>query len=261
MKSTLVRLSAVAVCTAASTSLFAQTSIATHRATSTAHHTSSVVKTTGCATVPTLSPKIPALPAGLPCPKILYGITSSATQLSPLLSPQLKESLQKLNQSFSMAYVDTKIGTGPLSAQRMYYTVNYTGWTTDGKKFDSSFDHDGGTPFTFPAGARRVITGWDTGFEGMRIGGKRRLIVPYELAYGELGRAPVIPPKATLIFDVEFLAQSSTPPGPPPPSGPPAGTVPQSSRPETKPVVKPGTNPETDPKNTTNAPNGTKPQQ
>ncbi len=162
---------------------------------------------------------------------------------------------------FALRYIDLQLGTGELAQPQMYYTVNYTGWTTDGKKFDSSFDHDGGTPFTFPAGARRVITGWDTGFEGMRIGGKRRLIVPYELAYGELGRAPVIPPKATLIFDVEFLAQSSTPPGPPPPSGPPTGTVPQSSRPETKPVIKPGTNPETDPKNTTNAPNGTKPQQ
>ncbi len=161
---------------------------------------------------------------------------------------------------FALRYIDLQLGTGELAQPQMFYTVNYTGWTTDGKKFDSSFDHDGGTPFTFPAGARRVITGWDTGFEGMRIGGKRRLIVPYELAYGELGRAPVIPPKATLIFDVEFLSQSSTPPGPPPPTGPPTGTVPQSSRPETKPLAKPGTNPETDPKDNTTAPSGTKPQ-
>ncbi len=162
---------------------------------------------------------------------------------------------------FALRYIDLQIGTGELAKPQMFYTVNYTGWTTDGKKFDSSFDHDGGTPFTFPAGARRVITGWDTGFEGMRIGGKRRLIVPYELAYGELGREPVIPPKATLIFDVEFLSQSTTPPGPPPPTGPPTGTVPQSARPETKPVVKPGTNPETDPKDSTSTPAGTKPQQ
>ncbi len=149
---------------------------------------------------------------------------------------------------FALRYIDLKIGDGELAKPQMYYTVNYTGWTTDGKKFDSSFDHDGGTPFTFPAGARRVITGWDTGFEGMRIGGKRRLIVPYPLAYGELGRPPVIPPKATLIFDVEFLAQSQTPPGPPPPTAPPAGTVPQNQKPESAPAQQPGTNPVTDPK-------------
>ena len=163
---------------------------------------------------------------------------------------------------FALRYIDLKIGEGELARPQMFYTVNYTGWTTDGKKFDSSYDHaPGGEPFTFPAGARRVIVGWDTGFEGMRIGGKRRIIVPYELAYGEAGRPPVIPEKATLIFDLEFLAQSSTPPGPPPPSAPPAGTVPQSSRPQTAPAQQPGTNPVTDPKDQTNKPAEAKPQQ
>ncbi len=163
---------------------------------------------------------------------------------------------------YTLKYIDLKLGTGELAKPQMFYTVNYTGWTTDGKKFDSSFDHgQGGEPFTFPAGARRVITGWDTGFEGMRIGGKRRIIVPYQLAYGELGRMPVIPPKATLIFDLEFLAQSQTPPGPPPPTAPPAGTVPQSTRPETAPAPKPGTNPVTDPKDQTDKPSDAKPQQ
>ncbi len=161
---------------------------------------------------------------------------------------------------FALRYIDLKVGDGELAKPQMFYTVNYTGWTTDGKKFDSSLDHDGAEPFTFPAGARRVITGWDTGFEGMRIGGKRRLIVPFELAYGELGRAPVIPPKATLIFDVEFLAQSSTQPGPPAPTAPPAGTVPQNTKPETLPAQKPSTNPVTDPKDQTNEPSHTKPQ-
>ncbi len=161
---------------------------------------------------------------------------------------------------YTLKYIDLKVGTGALAQPQMFYTVHYTGWTTDGKKFDSSYDHDGGEPFTFPAGARRVITGWDTGFEGMRIGGKRRLIVPYQLAYGELGRMPVIPPKATLIFDLEFLSQSATPPGPPPPVAAPAGTVPQGTGSETQPAQQPGTNPITNPKDHSSEPNQTKPQ-
>ncbi len=136
--------------------------------------------------------------------------------------------------------------------------MNYTGWTTDGKKFDSSYDHDGGQPFVFPAGARRVITGWDTGFEGMRVGGKRRLIVPYQLAYGEAGRPPVIPAKADLIFDLELLAQSDTPPQQPPAASAPAAQPP--AKPETQPAQQPGTNPVTDPKNQTNVPATQKPQ-
>src|SRR5258708_34718904 len=120
---------------------------------------------------------------------------------------------------YALRYVDTVIGTGPLSAPRKYYTVHYTGWLTDGTKFDSSVDR--GTPITFPYGARQVIPGWDTGFEGMHVGGKRRLFIPYQLAYGESGRPPVIPAKADLIFDVEFIGMSQPPPPPPPPPQPP----------------------------------------
>src|SRR5436190_1531568 len=87
--------------------------------------------------------------------------------------------------------------------------VHYTGWLTDGKKFDSSRDTMANgtpkTPISFPQGARRVIAGWDLGFEGMNVGGKRRLLIPYQLAYGERGRPPVIPAKAELVFDVELL--------------------------------------------------------
>ena len=152
---------------------------------------------------------------------------------------------------YSLKYVDLKIGTGELAETRKFYTVHYTGWTTDGKKFDSSFDHDGGEPFVFPAGAHRVIIGWDTGFEGMRIGGKRRLIVPYQLAYGRDGRPPVIPAQADLIFDVEFVAQSDTPPQQPAapgtaPSGSanPGGAAAQPQKPAQQ---QPGSNPVTDP--------------
>ena len=146
---------------------------------------------------------------------------------------------------YALRYVDLKIGTGELAETRKYYTVHYTGWTTSGEKFDSSFDHDGKEPIVFPVGARQVIIGWDTGFEGMHVGGKRRLIVPYQLAYGERGRPPIAP-KADLIFDVELLAQSDTPPqqAPPvavPPTG--AGTTQPKSAPQ------PGSNPATDPAN------------
>jgi peptidylprolyl isomerase len=128
---------------------------------------------------------------------------------------------------YALRYVDTVIGTGPLAESRKYYTVHYTGWLTDGTKFDSSVDR--GTPITFPYGARQVIPGWDTGFEGMHVGGKRRLYIPYQLAYGESGRPPVIPAKADLIFDIEFVDQSDTPPQPKPAPATP-------TQPDTKPA-------------------------
>ena len=115
---------------------------------------------------------------------------------------------------YTLRYIDLKLGTGELARTSakgaiVFYTVHYTGWLTDGTKFDSSVDRN--EPFVFPVGAKRVITAWDTGFEGMRVGGKRRLIVPYQLAYGLAGSPPVIPAKATLIFDVELLGQGDTP--------------------------------------------------
>lgn len=108
----------------------------------------------------------------------------------------------------ALRYVNISSGAGALATPGMEYTVHYTGWLTDGKKFDSSVDRN--EPFKFIQGRRQVITGWDTGFEGMKVGGKRRLWIPYQLAYGEKGSGP-IPPKAELIFDVELLDVKSVP--------------------------------------------------
>jgi len=102
-----------------------------------------------------------------------------------------------------LKYVEQKEGTGAEAKKGDNVEVHYTGWLKDGTKFDSSKDR--GKPFTFPLGAGRVIKGWDEGVAGMKVGGKRKLIIPYELAYGEQGRPPVIPPKAELTFEVELL--------------------------------------------------------
>lgn len=94
-------------------------------------------------------------------------------------------------------------GGGAMAQQGQVVRVHYTGYLTDGTKFDSSVDR--GEPFTFPLGRGRVIRGWDEGLALMRVGDKRRLIIPPELGYGDRGAGGVIPPGATLVFDVEFL--------------------------------------------------------
>ena len=103
-----------------------------------------------------------------------------------------------------LKYVDLKKGGGAEAKAGASVSVHYTGWLTDGKKFDSSVDR--GEPFQFKLGAGMVIKGWDEGVAGMKVGGKRQLTIPANLAYGERGAGGVIPPGATLIFDVELLA-------------------------------------------------------
>jgi FKBP-type peptidyl-prolyl cis-trans isomerase len=98
---------------------------------------------------------------------------------------------------------DIKVGTGTEAVSGKKITVNYSGTLTDGTKFDSSYDR--GEPFSFNLGAGEVIQGWDKGFAGMKIGGKRKLTIPSELGYGANGAGGVIPPNATLIFEVELL--------------------------------------------------------
>ncbi len=110
----------------------------------------------------------------------------------------------------SFQQIDTVVGTGATAKSGQTVSVHYTGWLYDaaaadkrGSKFDSSVDR--GQPFEFPLGAGRVIKGWDQGFAGMQVGGKRTLIIPADMGYGARGAGNSIPPNATLLFDVEML--------------------------------------------------------
>ncbi len=108
-----------------------------------------------------------------------------------------------------LKYVDITVGEGEAPQAGQQCMMHYTGWLTDGTKFDSSRDR--GTPFPFPLGMGRVIKGWDEGVASMKVGGRRMLIIPPELGYGPRGAGGVIPPDATLIFDVELLEIKTTP--------------------------------------------------
>ncbi|RZT41432.1 FKBP-type peptidyl-prolyl cis-trans isomerase [Cupriavidus agavae] len=106
-----------------------------------------------------------------------------------------------------LQYEDTVVGSGDEAKAGTHVTVHYTGWLYEngqaGKKFDSSKDRN--DPFVFPLGAGHVIRGWDEGVQGMKVGGTRRLVIPADLGYGARGAGGVIPPNATLLFEVELL--------------------------------------------------------
>lgn len=119
---------------------------------------------------------------------------------------------EEITTESGLHYVDTECGTGEEAVAGSLVSVHYTGRLTNGKKFDSSLDRTPAEPFAFPLGAGRVIAGWDEGIQGMRVGGKRRLTIPPELAYGKAGVPGAIPANATLIFDVELIdVQPATP--------------------------------------------------
>src|ERR1044071_5516724 len=110
----------------------------------------------------------------------------------------------------SLQVADSKVGTGAAATSGKQVSVHYTGWLYDpkaadrhGRKFDSSRHR--GEPFSFKLGARQVISGWDQGVSGMKVGGTRTLIIPSELGYGSRGAGSAIPPHSTLVFDVELL--------------------------------------------------------
>lgn len=103
-----------------------------------------------------------------------------------------------------LVYEDLVVGTGKMADPGLLVSVHYTGWLADGTKFQSSYDS--GQPFHFAIGAHQVIAGWDEGVKGMRVGGRRKLTIPPDLAYGSQGRGALIPPNATLVFEVELIS-------------------------------------------------------
>lgn len=109
---------------------------------------------------------------------------------------------EKITDS-GLTYEDLVEGDGALAAAGQQVSVHYSGWLTDGSKFDSSIDRN--QPFSFSLGRGMVIRGWDEGVAGMKVGGKRRLTIPPQLGYGAQGAGGVIPPNATLVFEVELL--------------------------------------------------------
>jgi FKBP-type peptidyl-prolyl cis-trans isomerase FkpA len=139
-----------------------------------------VVLATACARKEESSPSAPApLPATTPPPQPVASVTELKIE-------------------------DSKVGDGAVAETGKSVTVHYTGWLTNGTKFDSSKDR--GQPFTFQLGAGQVIKGWDQGVVGMKVGGVRKLTIPASLGYGDIGAGGTIPPGATLVFEVELLA-------------------------------------------------------
>jgi FKBP-type peptidyl-prolyl cis-trans isomerase FkpA len=135
--------------------------------------------------------------------------STMAIAQAPGDAPKAQESKMSANVT-QLQKIDTTVGAGAEAVKGKTAVVHYTGWLYDpyspdkkGKKFDSSVDR--GSPFSFPLGGGRVIAGWDEGVVGMKVGGKRTLIIPSDMAYGKRGAGGVIPPDATLLFDVELL--------------------------------------------------------
>ena len=139
---------------------------------------------------------------------LALGITSMGIAVTGAPSKAMAQTAGKtMTTPSGLQITDTKVGDGATPKTGQTCVMHYTGWLyqngAKGKKFDSSVDR--GQPFEFPLGQRRVIAGWDEGVATMKVGGKRTLIIPPELGYGARGAGGVIPPNATLIFDVELL--------------------------------------------------------
>jgi len=153
------------------------------------------------------NPQVTAADAGArtqPATSNLPGIDDITPAAPAPGIPPLDASLEVHTTPSGLKYIDEVVGTGPAITAGQTVTVNYTGWLTNGTKFDSSLN-TGRTPFQFPIGAGRVIKGWDEGVGSMNVGGKRRLILPADLAYGDRSTGS-IPAGAVLIFDVEVLS-------------------------------------------------------
>jgi FKBP-type peptidyl-prolyl cis-trans isomerase FkpA len=143
-------------------------------------------------------------------PIMLLGIVVGAAVLAVLVAACAQSQApsgggggNEVTTASGLKYEDTKVGTGAEAKAGQTAVVHYTGWLTNGTKFDSSKDR--GQPFSFPLGGGRVIKGWDEGVQGMKVGGTRKLTIPATLGYGAQGAGGVIPPNATLVFEVDLL--------------------------------------------------------
>lgn len=131
-------------------------------------------------------------------------MTTTPTPVATEYAPELEVNLDEMERTASGLYVRTlRTGEGEEAAEGDTVVVHYTGWLPDGMQFDSSRER--GEPFSFVLGEGRVIPGWEEGVAGLRVGGQRRLVIPPDLGYGPIGAGDVIPPDATLIFEVELL--------------------------------------------------------
>jgi peptidylprolyl isomerase len=156
--------------------------------------------------LPRVSPIVTAVTAA--------ALTAACAARTPAFAPPIPATNRPTTVIATLSKIELAEGTGARAEHHRCIYAHYTGWLTDGTKFDSSRDTtpqgQPRAPIAVPLGYRRVIAGWDAGFEGLQVGGKRRLVIPYQFAYGEKGRPPVIPARATLIFDVELLAVADT---------------------------------------------------
>jgi hypothetical protein len=180
---------------------------------------------------------------GYPDPYVTSGPVANESP-APVPSPSPSPGADDFNSGAGLTvvtlpdglkYIDLKVGTGAVARSLNNVTVQYTGWFIDGSLFDSSRT-PGRSPFTFQLGVGKVIPGWDEGLPGMKVGGKRKLIIPSDLAYGPNGQtdpntgAQVIPPGATLVFEVELLKVAPGPkPSPTPKASPTPATTPSPS--------------------------------
>jgi FKBP-type peptidyl-prolyl cis-trans isomerase len=134
----------------------------------------------------------------------LLAVSGALSAATAAQEPKTMEPSKEIVTADGLKYIDLAVGTGAEAKNGDVVKVHYTGWLVDGTKFDSSLDRK--EPFPFKLGAGQVIKGWDEGVAGMRVGGKRKLTIPASLGYGQRGAGGLIPPGATLVFEVELLS-------------------------------------------------------
>jgi FKBP-type peptidyl-prolyl cis-trans isomerase len=136
---------------------------------------------------------------------IVVVLVLAASAVAYLIANRTGQGGTEVTTPSGLKYTDLTVGTGATPQRGQTVTVHYTGTLENGTKFDSSYDHPGQQPLEFQLGTSGIIRGWNEGIGTMKVGGKRRLIIPPALAYDKLGKPPTIPPNATLTFDVELL--------------------------------------------------------